>query len=82
MSNGAMLSVREAAELLGIRSHSVTALIRSKQLVAVDVSLTPGGRPTWRITSEEFDSFLRRRAHTPTPPRRRKRKSQLVKQYF
>jgi len=78
----AMLSVREVAELLSIRTHGVTSLIRSCQLRAVDVSLTPGGKPRWRVDREELDSFIRRRTHEAAPKRRRRRRSKLVKEYF
>ena len=81
MADAAMLSVRAVAELLGVRPHSVTALIRSGQLRAHDVSLIPGGRPTWRVEQEELASFLRRRAHAATQKRRR-RKTKPIKQYF
>lgn len=81
--NSAMLSVKEVAELLAIRVHSVTALIRSGELRGIDVSLKPGGRPTWRVEREEIESFFRRRTHSATPRRRRRRRSSAtVKQYF
>lgn len=82
MAEPSMLSVREVAEILGTRTHSVTALIRSHSLRAVDISLVPGGRPTWRVSREELDSFIARRTRSAAPPRRRKRKSKPVKQWF
>lgn len=78
----AMLSVKEVAELLGIRQHGVLTLIRNGELAAHDVSLKPGGRPRWRIAREEIESFLTRRAHVAAPKRRRKRRPKDVKQYF
>ena len=78
MSNRGMLSVREVAQLLMIQPASVTKLIRIGQLRASDVSLTPGGRPTWRVEREEVESFLRRRAHSAVPKRRRKRRTKEV----
>ena len=38
-------SVKQVAELLGIREHGVLSLIRSGELRGLDVSLQPGGRP-------------------------------------
>ena len=77
------LSVKEIAEVLQIRRHGVLTLIRSGQLRAADVSLTPGGRPRWRILPDDLNSFLLRRTHQARPPRRRrKRKPQPCKQWF
>ena len=75
------LSVKQVAATLGIREHGVLTLIRSGQLRAVDVSLTQGGRPRWRIFPDDLDSFLVRRAHQVAPPRQRRRKP-AVKEYF
>jgi len=77
------LSVKRVAELLGIRTHGVLALIRSGELIAVDVSLVPGGRPHWRILADDFEGFIARRTRQPVAPRRRRRKhANNVKQYF
>lgn len=76
------LSTKQVAEQLGIRVASVTALIRSGQLRAADVSLHPGGRPCWKIDPQEIESFLRRRTHSIAPPRKRRRNSQPAKKYF
>ena len=83
MTDRALLSVQQVAELLGIRQHGVLALIRTGQLRAVDVSLRPGKRPRWRILPDDFDGFLLRRTHQAAAPRRRRRKPRsTVKQYF
>jgi excisionase family DNA binding protein len=83
MSSTHMLSVREVAEILGIRTHGVATLIHNGSIRAVDVSLNPGGRPRWRIDSEELSSFIRRRTHTAAPPRRkRRRRAKDAKEYF
>lgn len=76
------LSVREVAELLGVRQHCVLTLIRNGELRAVDISLKPGGRPRWRIMPDDWDGFLSRRTYQPAAPRRRRRKPTNVKQYF
>ena len=75
-------TVKQVAELLGIRTHGVSALIRSGQLRAIDVSLTPGGKPRWRIMPDDLDAFVLRRTHQAPQPRRRRRKRPLVKEYF
>lgn len=83
MIDRAALSVREVAQRLGIRRHSVTDLIREGELRAVDVSLVPGGRPSWRILIDDFDAFVGRRTFEKSPPRRHKRRNhRTVKRYF
>lgn len=83
MIDSRALSVAQVADSLGIRRHGVLALIHSGELLAVDVSLTPGGRPRWRVLSEELERFVLRRTFRKTPPRRRRsRTPQMIKQYF
>ena len=83
MTDRPLHTVAQVAEILAIRRHGVTALIRSGELRAVDVSLTPGGRPRWRISQDDLDGFLLRRTHQAAPKRRRRRrKPQNVTQYF
>ncbi len=77
------LTVKNVATSLGIRQHGVLSFIHSGELRAVDVSLTQGGRPRWRILPDDLDSFLLRRTHqTKTTPRRRRRRTTNVKKYF
>lgn len=76
------LTVREVSEMLGVGQHGILALIRTGELLAVDVSLHPGGRPRWRIMLDEIEGFLIRRTHLPPGPRRRRRKTATVKKYF
>lgn len=78
----AALTVREVAELLGIRQHSVLALIHKGELRAFDVSLERGGKPRWRIARDELDSFMTRRTHQAAPPRRRHRSRSIPRKYF
>lgn len=81
--NGRALSVKEVAFKLGIRQHSILALIRSGELRAFDISLMPGGRPRWRILEEDLEAFILRRTHQAAPPRRRKLKQRRnVKKFF
>ena len=77
-------SVRAATEMLDLGQHSVLALIKSGALVASDVSLTPGGKPRWRILQSDIDEFLARRRHQPPAPRRRRRRkaAATIKEYF
>ena len=78
-----LLSVKAVATLLGIRTHGVSALIRSGELRAIDVSIVPGGRPRWRILPDDLDGFIMRRTHQASPQRkRRKRRPQPAKQWF
>lgn len=84
MIDRAALSVKQVAQRLGIRRHSVLTLIHTGELRAVDVSITQGGRPTWRILVDDLDAFIGRRTFEKSPPRRRRKTKQLrpVKQYF
>lgn len=78
-----LLSVKAVATLLGIRTHGVLSLIRSGELRAVDVSLTQGGRPRWRILPDDLEGFILRRTHqAPVPRRRRRKPATTVKRYF
>lgn len=77
-----MLTVKKCAEILGIRTRSVTTLIKSGEIRASDVSLTAGGRPRWRISPDDLQAFITRRSHQTRPPRRRRRKPKNVREYF
>ncbi len=72
-------TVKQIAEILDVRTHAVTSLIRSGQLVAVDISLKPGGRPRWRIEADAFDAFLAKRTYVPRNRRKVRRGSSLPK---
>ncbi len=82
MTDDALRSVKQVAERLGVGQHSILSLIKSGDLVASDVSLTPGGRPRWRITPDDLEGFLLRRTHRKPTPRKRRRKPQNIVQYF
>jgi len=82
---GPLYTVKQVSELLAIRQHGVLALIRSGELVAADVAIHtgPSGKPRWRISPDDLESFLARRTRRPDPPRRRRRRaSTAVTQYF
>ena len=76
-------TVKQVSELLNIREHGILSLIKSGDLVAIDVSLTAGGRPRWRIMADDLDSFIARRTHQPRPTRRRRKKQRKnVREFF
>jgi excisionase family DNA binding protein len=60
------ITVLEAAQELGVNEGTVLAWIRSGELRAVNVSCRQNGRrPTWRISRERLQEFLRRREVGP-----------------
>jgi excisionase family DNA binding protein len=82
---GQSYSVAEIAALLKVRTHTVTALIHSGALKAIDVSLKGcnGQKPRWRVLSDDFDSFLMRRTLQIAGPRPRHRtKRRNVTEFF
>lgn len=81
-SSHSLLTVREVSDRLGLRRHAVLALIRCGELRGIDVSLTPGGRPRWRIDPDEMEAFVTRRTHAPQRSQRRKQRARNVKKYF
>lgn len=79
------LSVRKAAELLGLRKHdTLLAAIAKGELVAYNVGIGPK-RPTWRISPDDLAAFVEGRRAVPalqSKPKRRKRDDGRVTQYF
>lgn len=64
----------EVRALLGVAHDKVLGWIHSGELRAVDLSTTRGQRPRWRISQQALEDFLSRRAASPAPkPRRRRR---------
>src|SRR5687768_11565615 len=52
------LTVREVQERYGVTEHTVLGWIRSGELKAINVGVTPGKKkPRWRITQEALDAF-------------------------
>jgi hypothetical protein len=81
--NSPALKVKDVAATLGIRTHAVLSLIRSGELRAVNIAQRVGGKPRWRILSDDLEGFLSRRTHQPAGPRQRRRKPKhQVTQYF
>lgn len=66
--------IRDIRERFGVGEGTVLAWIRNKELKAVNVSRTTGGRPKWRITQAALDEFeiLRGTVAAPKPHRRRR----------
>ena len=79
---GRSVSVRQAAERLGISQRAVTSLIALGELPAFNVSLRTASRPRWKILPEALEAFIARRTHKAAAPRRRRRKPSNVKQWF
>ncbi|MFH1265791.1 MAG: helix-turn-helix domain-containing protein [Planctomycetota bacterium] len=78
-----MLTPRQIADSHAVPVDSVYAWIRSGQLVAVDVSVSPGGKPRWRIDPSDLEVFTAGRTSRPTPkPRRRRRAAPGVIEFF
>jgi transposase len=87
MSNALMVSPPTLAKRFAVKADKILAWIRSGELPAVDLSMTPGtGKPRWKIAETDVEAFLARRAATPpapTPrPRRRRRTATPAKEYF
>lgn len=75
----------QLAEEWGVDADKVLALIRSGQLVAVNMVTTTGGRPRYRISAEEAEAFLKRRGSAPpqkSPPRTKKPKDDDTIEFY
>ena len=68
----------------GVQLDSIYSWIAAGELVAVDCSARPGGRPRWRISGESLAAFDLRRSSKPTPRMTsiRRRNQGDVTQYF
>lgn len=68
-------SVRELTERYAVNEHTVLAWIRSGELRAVNVGVSPGKKkPRWRITESALAEFELSRTASPPPTRTRRRK--------
>ena len=66
----------EIAADYGISPEKVISWIRSGELRAIDASTRRGGRPRYLIDIEDLKAFEARRASTPPPKSRQRRKRQ------
>lgn len=77
------LSPPQIAKMLGVYVDTPRTWIRTGQLRAVDVSTKPGGRPRYRVSSDDLDVFLLRRSiHAAPKTQRRRRQATDVTEYF
>lgn len=68
------LSPPDIAKLLGVGNHKVLAWIVRGELRAADLSEARRQRPRYRVSREDLESFLARRAATPPPKLQRRRR--------
>jgi len=79
------LSAPEVAELLRVSHCKILAWIARGELRAVDLASYVGQRPRWKISRQDLEDFLARRAATPPPKptrRRRRRQDDNVIEYY
>jgi excisionase family DNA binding protein len=69
------LTVKEAAALLKVSRDTIRSWINTGSLVSVNLA-TRGKRPCFRISTEELESFLRRRQVKERPVERSPRYQQ------
>lgn len=75
LTQAAFLSVGDVKRRLGVTDDTVLAWIKSRDLVAMDVSRGRGERPRWRISEADLQGFLdRRRTVEPRPVAEKKRR--------
>lgn len=55
------LSVREVAELCGVKPHKVLIWILYERLIAHDVSSSISQKPRWKIDPKDLEAFFQRR---------------------
>lgn len=61
------LTPKDIAADLGVKRDTVLTWIRSKELPASDIG-NGGKRPTYRVSQENFDAFMKRREVVETTP--------------
>lgn len=65
-------TTKQVATELGICRETVAALIRSGQLAAINVSLSPSSRrPRYRVSERELETFKRERSVERSATQRR-----------
>ena len=63
----------EVAKLLRVGHCKVLSWIHNEELAAIDVSEGRQQRPRWRISCQDLENFLARRATSPPSKSRRRR---------
>ncbi|QDT66375.1 helix-turn-helix domain-containing protein [Calycomorphotria hydatis] len=82
MADEILLSVTQVAERLNTRRQTVLAYIGSGDLVAIDISAVPGGRPTWRVHPDDLLGFISRRTNSKQIGRNPRKKNKDIKEFF
>ena len=69
-------STKQVAAHLGISRETVAALIRSGQLAAINVSLSPSSRrPRYRVTEQALEDFEAKRSVERSATQRRSQRT-------
>lgn len=71
------ITPKQFAERFGCCVHTVLALIRSGELIAVNVGRKGGQRPRWRITPEAIEQFESLRSSSKGKPIRQPRRQKM-----
>ena len=73
-------------KLYGITPEKIIAWIRSGELLALDVTASPGNtKPRYRVRGSDWEAFLKRREVCPRPEqptRQRRKKQSTVTEFF
>jgi excisionase family DNA binding protein len=74
----------QVAEQLGIDTGKVLDWLHTKELAGVNVATKSTGRPRWRISAADLETFLQRRKSSPSqaPAPRSRRKAPDVIQFY
>lgn len=67
-----LMTIAEAAHLLGVCTNTVRTMIARGEMEAVHVGSRDAKRRTLRISRDELESFIRTRGLTPKPIRSRR----------
>ncbi len=76
------LTPPELARRWGVSPDKILAWIRAGELRAFNAALRSTGRPRWLIDEVDAICFQQRRAATPTPQTRRRKRLPEVVEYF
>jgi excisionase family DNA binding protein len=77
-----VLTTAEVAQRLGVSTDEIRHWITSGELAAVNVALRRGGRPRWRIATDDLAAFLSSRSATPKPIVRYRRQAPSVIEFY